>query len=168
MNRWYVVQTQARKEQLAAQHLKRQGFVTFCPLRASPPARLGRPARPSEPLFPCYLFVLLDVQTTQWRAVNGTIGVVRLVALGSGRAAMPTPVPEGLIELFQSRCDKAGEFAFKADLKAGDRVRVIGGPFDDLCGTLETAGPAERAVIMLEFMARQTRVAVQASQLIEV
>jgi transcriptional antiterminator RfaH len=168
MNRWYVVQTLARKEQLAAQHLQRQGFVTFCPLRARPPARLGRPARPSEPLFPCYLFVSFDVQNTQWRAVNGTIGVVRIVALGSGRAAMPTPVPEGLVELFQSRCDESGEFAFKAGLKAGDRVRVIGGPFDNLCATIETAGPAERAVIMLDFMARQTRVTVQASQLIEV
>lgn len=166
MNRWYVVQTQARKEQLAAQHLQRQGFATFCPLRSRPPARTKGAARPSEPLFPCYLFLSLDVESTQWRSVNGTIGVVRLIALGAGRAALPTPVPDGLIELLQSRCDERGEFAFKAEFKPGDRVRIIGGPFDDLCGTLETAGPAERAVIMLDFMARQTRVAVPAGHLI--
>lgn len=166
MMRWYVVQTQARKEQLAAQHLDAQGFTTFCPLRSPPPARSGRAARPSEPLFPCYVFVSLDVKRLQWRSVNGTIGVARIVALGTGRAALPTPVPEGLVELFQSRCNTSGEFLFNADLKAGDRVRIVGGPFDNLCGTLESAGPAERAVIMLDFLARQMRVAVSAANLI--
>lgn len=166
MSRWYVAQTQPRKELLAAQHLGAQGFTTFCPFRSRPPARHGRQARTNEPLFPCYLFVSLDLQKSQWRSVNGTIGVVRIVALGTGRVAMPTPVPEGMVELFQSRSNAAGEFQFNEDLQAGDRVRIIGGPFDNLCGTLQGASSAERAIIMLDFMARQTRVAVQSSQLI--
>ena len=166
MKRWYVVQTQARKEGLAAQHLEAQGFATFCPLRSRGPARSRRVSLASEPLFPCYLFVSLDLKKAQWRSVNGTIGVVRIVALGTGRTAMPTPVPDDLIALFQARCNKAGEIQFDSGLKAGDRVRIVGGPFDELCGTLESAGPAERAIILLDFMARQTRVAVPAGTLI--
>ena len=48
----------------------------------------------------------------------------------------------------------------------GDRVRIMDGPFEDLCGTLESAGDKERVIILLEFLARKTRVEIERGRLI--
>ena len=101
MRRWYVVHTQTQTEKRALWHLQNQGFECFLPSVRS----LRRHARKVEhvlaPLFPRYLFVRLDLDSTPWSAINGTRGVVRLVANGF----RPTPVPEGVVEDLQARSD---------------------------------------------------------------
>jgi transcriptional antiterminator RfaH len=161
--RWYAVQSQPRREQLALAHLGRQGFRSFCPTR-SKIRRIGRRSTSVQaPFFPGYLFVSLDLQKERWRSINGTIGVIRLVGFSS--SGRPAPLPAGFVEQVAELSASAGLEASDA-LKPGDRVRVIGGPLDDLCGILEASGEHERVTILLSLLGQETRVTLKRGSLL--
>ncbi|TCJ39564.1 transcription termination/antitermination protein NusG [Parafrankia sp. BMG5.11] len=155
-SRWFAVQTRAQCEDIALRHLANQRFVTFCP-RARVRRKIGRHTVDRlDPFFRGYLFTRLDLDRDPWRSINGTVGVSRLVSFGS--QARPAPLPAGLVEQLAQLCDTGGELSFDDGLTAGDAVRVMTGPFADLCGVLEAAGPQERVTVLLDVMARGTRV----------
>src|SRR5437016_11201899 len=80
--RWYAVHTLPLRETYAEGHLRNQGFATFLPKRHKT-VRHARKLRAVEAaFFPRYLFVVLDLARHQWRSVNGTYGVSRLVMRG--------------------------------------------------------------------------------------
>lgn len=163
--RWYAVQTQPRREALALQHLKNQQFDAFCPLRRGL-EQVGRhKSMGLLPLFPGYVFTRLDLERQRWRSVNGTIGVLRIVSFGE-RGSRPTALPDGLIEHLQALSAETGEIKFRDELAPGDAVRIVGGPFDQLCGTLESAGELERVTILLDILSKATRVQVSRGMLI--
>ena len=115
------------------------------------------------PFFPGYLFVRLDLEQERWRSINGTIGVIRLVAFGSG--GRPAPLPEGFVERLGALSGSEG-LENGEKLTAGDPVRVIGGPFDDLCGVLESSCESERVTILLSLLGQKTRVSLRRGLLI--
>jgi transcription elongation factor/antiterminator RfaH len=165
-SRWYVVQTRPRSESIALCHLARQQFVTFCP-RIQRNQRLGRhQVQQLQPYFPGYVFVELDLARDRWRSINGTIGVVRLVAFGEASVASPVPLPTGFVEQLQRLSGEAGEVRFAEHLKPGQAVRVVGGPFDQLCGRLSSVSGLERVTVLLEVLSRQTRVSVRRDMLV--
>lgn len=166
MIRWYVVQTQPRKERLAEQNLQNQGFVTFCPNRGRHRKIGRRMVHVIEPFFPNYLFVALNLERQRWRSINGTIGVTRLVSFGKGRDGLPAAMPDGLVERFQTQCDERGMLQFDEPLLPGDRVRIIGGPFDALCGTLARVEPSDRVTVLLDFLSRRTQVRMSSRRLV--
>ena len=155
MLRWYVVQTQTYRESLAAQHLRSQDYTVFLPLRK----RTRRHARKLDsvlvPFFPKYLFVQLNLSHHQWRSINGTRGVTRVISFGE----RPEPVPPGIIEALQLNCDAGGVFEGE-ELKVGQSVRILAGPFADLIGELDRLGPAGRVRILLDIMGRRMPITV--------
>ena len=56
----------------------------------------------AEPIFPRYLFVVLDLDRDRWRSVNGTFGVARLVMMAGDR---PQPAPHGVVEALVALAD---------------------------------------------------------------
>lgn len=116
--------------------------------------------------FPGYLFVALDLKREHWRSINGTRGVIRLVGCGGSEEATPTPVPTGIVERLKELSAPNGELRFDEVLSAGDRVRILGGPFDALCGVLQEAGDKERVTILLDILSKQTRVEIERRRLI--
>jgi transcriptional antiterminator RfaH len=80
---WYVVQTRPHAEVRAAQHLQRQGFATYLPRHLKRRRHARRTEIVAAPLFPRYLFVLVDMATQRWRSIHSTIGVSRLVCNGT-------------------------------------------------------------------------------------
>ena len=158
---WFVVQTLPRKERLAQRHLLNQEFRTFLPVQARSGASLRKRPHATSAFFPNYLFVSLDLQRHSWRSINGTIGVARLVSFGQDRAAPPSPLPMGFVEQLIDLSSPDGELRFAEDFAIGDQVRIIGGPFDDLCGVLETAKGPDRVTILLNILTNATRVEVR-------
>lgn len=158
--RWYVVQTQPQKERLANFHLENQDFRTFLPLQSRPAGRSPRSRMALRPFFPNYLFVSLDLKRQRWRSVNGTIGVTRLVCFGRDGTALPSALPEGFVEHLREASTPGGEIRFSEEFQTGDHVRIVGGPFNALCGVLEAAKGAERAIILLDILSGATRVEV--------
>jgi len=110
------------------------------------------------PFFPGYMFVLLDLDRDRWRAVNGTMGVRTLVMQGE----KPLPCPVGLVEKLQSFSDENGIFNAAFDLKMGDAVRIVNGPFADAIGKLARLDGAGRVRILLQIMRAEITVIVDA------
>lgn len=131
--RWYVVQTYTGREQVALAHLAHQHFEAFCPTRVKSSRRGRKKVRVNAPYFPGYLFVSLNLDTDRWNSINGTIGVIHLLA--SGTAGRPTPLPPDFVEHLQFNDSNAGA---ASELRAGQQVRVIGGPLDHRWGVKRT------------------------------
>jgi len=94
---WYLIQTKPRQEARAEEHLLRQQYECFRPLRAAPALTRSRRVA-DEDLFPGYLFIRLDCNDN-WYPIRSTRGVCRVVAFGG----MPCPVPDSLIASIRQR-----------------------------------------------------------------
>jgi transcriptional antiterminator RfaH len=79
--RWYAVHTLPFAEARAERHLQRQEFLTFQPKRHKTTHHARKLSTVEAPFFP-HLFIVLDLARHEWRSVNGTIGVSRLVMRG--------------------------------------------------------------------------------------
>lgn len=160
--RWYAAQVQPRKEQLALAHLRRQRFAAYCPTIEQTRRARGRPVSSAEPLFAGYVFVALDCEREPWRSVNGTIGVLRLVSFGTH----PALLPRGFVERLQDLAGEDGHVRFDEGLKPGDGVRIVGGPFDGLCGLLASSGARERVTVLLQMLSGDTKVTLPRASLV--
>lgn len=160
--RWFAAQVKPRQERLALTHLERQGFTAHCPVISRSRIVRKRPARVREPLFPGYVFVALEGDGQRWRSINGTIGVLRLVTFG----AQPAAVPHGFVERLMELVDDCGDVTFEEALQPGDAVRIIGGPFDDLCGSLAGSAGSQRVTVLLQLMSGETRVTLPRARLV--
>lgn len=155
-SRWFAVQTRSQCEDMALRHLTNQKFRTFCP-RMRTRRKIGRHwVDRLEPFFRSYVFARLDLSCDPWRSINGTVGVARLVSFGDkGR---PAALPDGFIEQLCELIGEGDEIRFGEALTVGDKVRVMTGPFADLCGVLERAGDGDRVTVLLDVLRRSGRV----------
>lgn len=146
--RWYVARSLPRQEARAEFHLLRQGFPVFLP-RATKTVRHARKLRTvKSPIFPSYMFVVLDIDRDQWRSVNGTSGVSSLIMQGE----TPQPVPGGVVENLLDLTDEEGLVCFDRNLRQGQPVRVVTGPFANAIGTLDRIDPNGRVRVLLDIM----------------
>jgi transcription elongation factor/antiterminator RfaH len=160
--RWYVVHTQPCAEGQAISHLEMQGYRVICP-RYRRVVRHARKARSVlAPLFPNYLFVRLDISRDQWRSVNGTRGVVRLLMQGGA----PQAVPAGIVEGLQARMREDGTIDLSSALQIGGTVRIVDGPFAQFVGTLEHLDAAGRVRVLLALLGRSVSVALRSEALL--
>lgn len=158
---WYVVHSQPNGEMRAAEHLDRQGFVSYVPSYLKQRRHARRIETVKAPFFPRYLFVSLDVTRQRWRAVNSTVGVNRIV----GRGLMPTPLMPGVVEALRLRENADGliDIASPVDrLRQGDPVRVVDGAFEACQGLFEARTDHERVTILLDLLGRKVRVVLDA------
>ena len=159
--RWYVVHTQPHAETRAITNLERQGYVIFCPRTYKTVRHARKKTNVLAPLFPNYLFLNLDLTCEQWRSVNGTSGVVRLIMQGEA----PQPVPQGIVEALQSSLSADGTLDWAPRFKIGQSVRIAEGPFADLVGTLEALDAAGRVRVLLDLLGRSVSVALRCEAL---
>ena len=108
--RWFVAQTLCHREQLAHLHLGAQGFRSFLP-RFHKTVRHARSLREViTPVFPGYIFVVLNPERDRWRSINGTFGVARLVSAHQ----RPMPVPTGVVEALLATRRRIGPGAVRS------------------------------------------------------
>ncbi len=160
--RWFLVNTQTGREDLASLHLSRQGYRPFVPSswRSIRHARKIRTERSAY--FPGYLFVPLALERDRWRPIDGTMGVLRLVK-ANGR---PLPAPQGLVETLISMTDAAGSLDLVgAQLAPGQSAKIIRGPFADHLVTIESLKGGERVRVLLQLMTNTVPVEVSRQDL---
>ena len=154
--RWYVLQTQPHSERRAVEHLGRQGFHSYLPRYL----KRRRHARKTEivaaPLFPRYLFVMIDMATQRWRSIQSTIGVSHIVSNGDD----PAVVPSYVVDELKAREDAQGFIRFDPGQRfaAGDKVRVVEGAFADCIGLFDRMTDGERVAVLLDLLGRKVRV----------
>jgi transcriptional antiterminator RfaH len=151
---WYLAQLKPGGLQRASENLSRQGFPVFMPHRTETRRRASRLHETRRPLFPGYLFVQIDPEARPWRTVNSTWGVSRLVSFGpDGPREVPAPLVAGLM----ARTDGAGGWCEADALRAGDRVRIIAGPFAQAIAEIDAISERGRIFALLEMMGRTVR-----------
>ena len=153
--RWYVARTLPQRELHAARQLANQGFRIFVPRHWKNRRHARKVETISAPLFPRYIFVVVDRTRDRWRSINGTLGVDRLLMYGGE----PQPVPCGVVENLMTATDLDGNVRFDFDLKEGQTVKVMAGPFVDLVGQLEGLNDNGRVRVLLEILGGKVRVA---------
>src|ERR1700745_450092 len=117
--RLFLAHTLPKREWKAELHLGAQGFRTFQP-QIRKTVRHARQLRTCRaPLFPRYLFVILDLGRDRWLSVRGTIGVSSLVAYDGRPAAVPIGVVETLIKHSEDSLIR-----LDANLVQGQAVRI--------------------------------------------
>ena len=156
MTYWCAIQTYLRSEDKASFHLRRQGYEVFLPKYLKRRKHARRIDWVSAPMFPRYLFVSIDPETTPWWAIRSTVGVSSLICFGDNPAA----IPEDVITEIKARQDENGLVKTHAGcaFNSGDRVRIIDGPLNDLEGLFESPTDEERVTVLLNLMGREVRV----------
>ena len=153
--RWYVAMTVPRKERLAATQLDNQLYRSFLPLQLETRRHARRFTTVLAPLFPRYIFVILDLERQHWRSVNGTFGVQRLISDGD----RPLAVAPGIVETLAQSSDQRGALIYKADeLAIGDEVKLVSGPFAGSLGVLKRLDGAGRVQILLTLLGGPVKV----------
>jgi transcription elongation factor/antiterminator RfaH len=160
--RWFLAHTLPKSEWKAELHLGAQGFRTYLPQiwKTIRHARQLRTVR--TPLFPRYLFVILDLKRDRWLSVRSTVGVSRLLTHRDDR---PIPVPVGVVEALIERSEANDVTRLDSGLVKGQPVRILRGPFADFVGTLERLDAAGRVKVLLEMMGTAVPVTLHRSAL---
>ena len=157
--RWFVAQTHAHAEHKAAEHLARQGYLTYLPRYRKRRRHARRVDEVAAPLFPRYLFIA-DAAAQRWRAIQSTIGISRLVCSGDAPAAVGSDVVDAL----RAREDERGfvRLDIGPRFRQGDSVRVVDGAFAACLGLFESMTDGERVAILLDLLGRKVRVVLNA------
>ena len=145
--RWFVARVHPNRENSAQFNLDRLGFRSFAP-RVRRTVRHARKTRNVlSPLFPGYIFLILDLSRDRWRAVNSTFGVASLI-MG---AEQPMPVPCGVVEALVIT-ENSELVRTDNDLEIGQKVRILSGPFADALCRLVHLDDRGRVRVLLELM----------------
>lgn len=151
---WYLLQTRAKQEQRAREHLENQGFRCFLPEIDIQTRQGGRLVQRREALFPGYLFVHLCRSGENWAPIRSTRGVLRMVSFSS---AGPAPVRAGLVEAIERRLAKPSPVALSL-FRHGEKVRITEGAFANVEAIFESFNGEERVVVLLKMLQSEQRV----------
>ena len=142
---WYLIRTKPGKERWVRDQLAGRLPEVFLPMLKGRMPRWGRLAISLAPLFPCYVFARLDLQTSYFE-VKYLAGVTGLVSAGTD----PIAVPDAIINEIRARgVDDIVEIR-EVPFDSGQPVRVVEGPFRGFEAIFERyLSSAERVAILL-------------------
>ena len=152
MKRWFVVQSKPQQEARAEVSLEQQGYEAYCPRLIKKRRYRGRWKEAQQPLFPRYLFVLLEQGRDDFAPIRSTSGVSNLVCFGG----IPRALPCGLMEEIRARETER----YKICAQPGDEVELANGAFAGLKGLFLAESGEERIVILLNLFGQENRVVV--------
>ena len=158
---WYLAQLKPGGLERARTNLARQGYESFMPLREETRRRAAGWRTCIRPLFPGYLFVKIADSMRNWRSINASYGVAKLVALEAGR---PTRVDPAIVEALQALTRNDGAQTSADTMAVGDQVRVLSGPFADKLAEIEAVPENGRIYVLLDLMGRLAKAELSTSQ----
>jgi len=153
-SQWYPVATKPRSEQLAAVHLRRQGFTVLAPTVTLRKRRRDGWQQVTEALFPGYLFVALILGSDDISPIRSTVGCRGLVRFGADHVPVPQPVMTPLLALGEQPLNAAKEFS------TGDKVLIEQGPFAGVHGIFTAKKGSDRVQLLIELLGAQQSVVV--------
>ncbi len=153
--KWYVAQVKPGSFTRAEANLDRQGFQTFMPLRRNTVRHARQMRDVLRPVFPGYLFIKFGLESANWRKINSTFGVGKLISFETGK---PAPVPDALMAGLRARCDDQHVLQPLDDLCIGSRARILSGAFGDFVGEVEGLLTNDCVRLLFELMGQTTRI----------
>ncbi len=160
---WFCLRTQPKHEKLAAQFLRSQaGLEVFSPIIRFQRATLSGKKWFEEALFPCYIFARFPYRT-HYRLAASAMGVTKIVSFGGH----PSVVADGVIDELREFVRDNETIEISPDIRAGDEVTVLDGPFKGLRAVVTRVMPAkERVAVLLDLLGTQREVEVTAQRVV--
>ena len=133
--RWYIVHTYSGHENKVKVNLEKRieymnmGEKIFrieVPQKTVTQIKGGKKQEREEKIFPGYVLVEMIMDEDSWYVVRHTAGVTKFV----GSAKRPIPARESEIKKILHRSSSQSQ-KIELDVRAGDKVRIVSGPFAD-------------------------------------
>ena len=121
----------------------------------------GKKSEKEEKIFPGYVLVEMIMDDDSWYVVRHTAGVTKFV--GSSKKPIPAKDSEikKIIHRGQSQVQK-----IELDVKVGDKVRIISGPFAEFIGDISEVYPDKSKLrAMVSIFGRETPVELEYKQI---
>ena len=148
MNKWHLIYSKPHQEKVALDNLTCQNYQCYLPLINKEKILRGKKILSKEPMFPRYLFVRLSHDGQQnWSPIRSSKGVSHLVNFGGLAASLDNETMDNL----QQKLDKASVVKV---FSIGDKVEILKGPFKGMEAIFNTYKGEERAMLFLNFMAK--------------
>ena len=153
---WYVLHTYSGYEDAVAQNLKQRIesmgmedkiFDVIVPKEKKIQIRGGKRQVVEEKIYPGYVLVDMAVTDDSWYVVRNTPRVTGFIGAGT----TPIPVEKKEIDEIMRRIG-IKEPKYKIDIKVGDAVKIIDGPFKDFDGKVSEVDEAKGKVHVLVAM----------------
>lgn len=143
--RWYVVHTYSGHENKVKVNLEKRVeymnmgdkiFRVEVPQKTITKVKDGKKQDREEKIFPGYVLVEMIMDDDSWYVVRHTAGVTKFV----GSAKKPIPAKDAEIKKIIHRV-QTQTTKIELDVKVGDKVRIISGPFADFIGDITEVYP---------------------------
>ena len=143
--RWYVVHTYSGHENKVKVNLEKRIeymnmsekiFRVEVPQKTITQVKGGKKTEKEEKIFPGYVLVEMIMDDDSWYVVRHTAGVTKFV--GSSKKPIPAKDSEikKIIHRGQTQTPK-----IELDVKVGDKVRIVSGPFAEFIGDITEVYP---------------------------
>ena len=172
VKRWYIVHTYSGHENKVKLNLERRIesmnmqdkiFRVEVPQKTITKLKEGKRVEREERLFPGYVLVEMVMDDDSWYVVRHTPGVTKFV----GAEKKPIPAKEAEIRRILVKSTPAPA-KIQIDLKAGENVKIISGPFADFEGTVtEVNAEKEKLKATVSIFGRETPVELAFNQVVK-
>jgi transcription termination/antitermination protein NusG len=178
---WYTIQVASGCEKKVKQNLEQRlqtldvaDRIIQIEIPQSPTVKLrkdGSRLTGEEKVFPGYVLVRMILDDETWQVVKNTPNVINFVGAeqkrryGRGRGHVkPMPLSPSEVErIFRSF--KEQEPILKIDMAAGDKIKVLSGPFKDFDGeVIEVSPERSKLKALLSIFGRDTPVELEFNQ----
>src|SRR5574344_2346542 len=168
--RWYVVHTYSGHENKVKVDLEKRieymnmGEKIFrieVPQKTVTKMTNGKKQEREEKIFPGYVLVEMIMDDDSWYVVRHTAGVTKFV----GSSKKPIPAKESEIKKIINRSQSTTQ-KIQLDVKAGDKVRIISGPFAECVGDITEVYPDKAKIrANVSIFGRETPVELEYKQI---
>ena len=151
---WYVLRVTYQRELAAQEQLEEQGIKTYVPLKRVRKSVKGRLVWKVEAALHNYIFVYLNLKKIKDIKTHDIPYLRYVMGVDADGQKRPQYVPDSQMENFIAITSQETEKIKYLDpdfidLKVGDRVRVLEGPFKGLEGVyMRTSGRHEKRVVV--------------------
>jgi transcriptional antiterminator NusG len=170
--KWYVIHTYSGYEDKVRANLMRRVesmnladrvFHVEVPEEPYVEIKDGKRLEKTRKVFPGYVLVEMEMDDESWHVVRNTPGVTSFV----GSATKPTPLPESQVRKIFRRA--VAKQKVQIDLKVGEHVKVISGPFADFSGDIIEINPERgKLKVSVSIFGRATPVELDFAQVAKV
>jgi transcriptional antiterminator NusG len=160
---WYVVHCysgyenkvqQAIEQRTETMGMKDRIFDVLIPTEEEVEVKDGKRRKVERRVFPGYILVQMRLDEDSWYVVRNTPGVTGFVGMGNE----PTPLTPDEVNKIMNRMENDVPNVV-VDFKVGEKVRIVGGPFNDFIGTVADIETDKQKVrVMVDFFGRETPV----------
>ena len=158
---WYLLSIKPNAYRLAEENLARQRFGVFSPKYNSTKVKGSRFFDHIQPLFPGYLFAEVSRSSPEFKVLNYTRGVNKIISFTDRYY----PIKKTLVENLRLHCDEKDIFSHELSFKLGDRVKIEHGPFTSFFGKIVSAQSSLRVQVLLEFLNFNARTEIATSNI---